>query len=100
MTKLGDVLGGGQGLKNYAGQTLTIDGYLVEEGENGQESVAIHASNGDAKSLQIRTTSGVVIRQLAALKANDLLPATVTIEEKRSSSGRSYLNLAEPEDAS
>jgi hypothetical protein len=95
MGKLGDVLGGGQGLKSYAGQTLTISAFDVEEDAEGQESVAIVGTNGDG-NVRIRTTSTVVIRQLAAMQAADLLPATVHVDEVRSKNGRTYLSLSEP----
>jgi hypothetical protein len=98
MGKLSGVLGGGGGLKNLAGETITIEGFDSEEHDNGREAVAILASNGDGKKVSPRTTSGVVIRQLYDLKAAELLPATVRVDERRSSSGRSYLSLSDPED--
>jgi hypothetical protein len=93
---LGDVLSGGSGLKSHAGQTLTITAFDVEEDENGKETVAISASNGDGETILTRTTSGVVIRQLYALKAENMLPATVRVDEVPSRSGRNYLSLAVP----
>jgi hypothetical protein len=97
LSKLGSVLGGGQGLKKYAGQVITIRAFEVEEDERGNESVAILADNGDS-AVHIRTTSSVVIRQLHDLQAEDLLPATVQVDEVRSGSGRTYLSLSEPAD--
>jgi hypothetical protein len=97
MSKLADVLGGGQGLKGYAGQTLTISAFDVEEDEDGQESATIIGTNGDG-SVRVRTTSAVVRKQLAALQMAGLLPATVQVDEVSSKKGRTYLSLSEPAD--
>lgn len=97
MSKLGDVLGGGQGLKSHAGETITVSAFDVEEDDEGREAVAIQAANGSGE-FRTRTTSGVVIKQLYALKAEDLLPATVRVDLLRSRGGRDYLSLAEPDD--
>jgi hypothetical protein len=95
MSALSDVLGGGiGGLKGYVGQTLTITGYDVAETDTGEE-VSIFAKGEGDKPMQIRTTSGVVRKQLDAIGLAQLFPATVLVEERRSQSGRTYLTLSD-----